>query len=325
MILFSFTVCLLAIRIFIVFLHGIGIYLLLHLYSKELQRIPHLYLLNLTSGGLIGNFIGLLVIPYEKFGTIPDGILLHLAEVQYYLQTLIDIHVRLVDYATRIYITIDRLLDIKLNIKKPIYFNENKAKCLLLGTWVTGVLMYILFALIYKFTSCKYNYYFYKYAYTFCDALFIVISIYTYAFLFNKFRQAKVRPAVSLPGVPRSSRPRRCQRQNSFALFRRSKFTIMYFAIVMFVLLVFVPNQVYVFGRFTDNSVTEIVVSVTRLSYSLSNIVDVWVYVYSKPNVRRLVRRLLKKKLSWKRHRKSDMSNIVRRLQKMHTKESAVI
>ena len=50
-----------------------------------------------------------------------------------------------------IYITLDRLLGITLNIRYPVYWNENKAKYLLIGTWVLGFISSLAHSLAHRY------------------------------------------------------------------------------------------------------------------------------------------------------------------------------
>ena len=61
-------------------------------------------------------------------------------EVYIYLTAFHFTSAAMVYYLSMFYITFDKLLEVILNIRLPVYWNVEKAKVLLLVTWVAGTL-----------------------------------------------------------------------------------------------------------------------------------------------------------------------------------------
>ena len=303
---------LLFLRIVNVILHSVGSYLLISLYKSGEHNNQHLYLINLSFSEAFGNLIGIFITPIGDFISLSDKNTNIIDEVQYYIWIIVDTLVEVLYFTSMIYITIDRLLDILLNIRYPIYWNEKKTKYLLFGTWVAGVLLCLVVSLLHALTGYDYDDAFSTYFYPTFDFTFLIISIITYAFIFNKYKKTRVPPSSIQGDIPRSQQP------SAFKIFQRSRFFTMFLLITTFIIFVIIPDLIYLsIGIIADNN-SDVLLSSCFVSYSISNIVDGWIYIFTKPNVRHL----LKKKMHLNSNSISDTGPACRR--STETQETAV-
>ena len=195
------------------FLHSIGTYLLLRVSKYGIETSQIVYLVNLSiSEALMNALEALRRIPdlIEITGTSKEIIL----EIQKYLLIIMFTGISFVYYLNMIYLTFDRLMEILLHIRYPVFWNETKARWLLTATWITGGTLSTIISFLHRFINYAWEDAFFKYFYPILEFTFIIVATLTYSFLFYKYKETR-----SLPG-PCGAR----QSVSCIRTFRQSRF-----------------------------------------------------------------------------------------------------
>ena len=273
-----------------VIFHSIGAYLLLCIYKNSRQSAEQVYLIHLSICELLMNLL-------EVFRRIPD-LISHSAEVneiihsmQCYLMIAMFTGISVVYYLDMVYFTLDRLLDVLLNIKYPLYWNEAKAKRLVQGTWLFGIVLSIIISLLHYFIGYVWQDLMFKYCFPILDFSFTFLALVTYGFIFSKFKKTRILP--SQKGTTATLKT------SAFHVLRRSRFHLSFLLILTFLMFIVVPDLTYLFVGVINNNETETLMICCWISYSLSNLSDACIYIFmQKP-----VKKLLIKKMNIRRAR----------------------
>ena len=180
--------------------------------------------------------------------------------------------VSLVYYCVMIYLTLDRLWDVLLNIKYHLYWQELRVKCLLTLTWVVGVGLSITISLFHRYTEYNWEEAFFKYFYPTLEFLFVVVAVITYSIIFNRYRQTRCAPTHP----HRSPTPT----PSVFQVFRNSRFYISLLIVSTFFVFMLIPDLIYLFVGVIPNNVTELLSVSCWISYATSNLIDAYIYIY---------------------------------------------
>ena len=192
-----------------------------------------------------------------------------------------------------IFITVDRLLEISLNIKYNLYCNEAKAKWLLIFTWITGLAMTFGIILTTIFTEFEYERPFDLYLHTPLSLTFIILAIVTYVLIFRKFKQTRITPSEYNHSGPSSN-----QVSNVYTVFRKSKFFVSVLLISSFILFVEIPGFIFFIVAVGMKKRLYYMGACFMISINISHIADVFIYVFFQASVR---------KLFWKRIRNQNI------------------
>ena len=98
-----------------------------------------------------------------------------------------------------------RLAKVLLNLKYPQYWDEKKAKYLMISTWLFGLVLClaaIAATTIAEFDCARACY---KYIYPAFDILFIIVAATTYILIFKNFNESKSRVSA-VSGVEKNTR-----------------------------------------------------------------------------------------------------------------------
>lgn len=163
-----------------IMLHTVGIYLLLK--TSSVQWNQKIYLLNLS----------VLEVVFELLQHLRLFLLVYSDKSTHILVSIFTFSAVIVTLANLIImLTIDRLLEVYLNIKYKIYVTKTRTRCFIIACYGVGAVCFAFFAYL------KYNnrknctkihrlYFFPVYA-----ALIIIILATTYIYIYNKIRIAK--------------------------------------------------------------------------------------------------------------------------------------
>lgn len=271
-----------------VILHSIGAYLLLSLYATCKYKIQQIYLIHLSISECLINFLEIVRTVLDLINLNGDAKLIA-EEIRHYTLILSFTGISVVYYFDMIYLTLDKLMDIVLNIKYPIYWNEHKTKRLLGVTWFLGILSSIIVSFSYKFLNFKWEPAFFKYFYPPIEITFILLAFVTYAFIFRKYTQAHRNLPGTIVSLDSSIDGRK---RNAFQLFRRSRFYIAVLLIITFLLFFVVPDLTYLSIAVIQKKKSEILTHICWICYAISNLADAYIYIFVQDKVRRT---LLKK------------------------------
>ena len=188
-----------------------------------------------------------------------------------------------------IYLTVDRLADILLNIKYPLYWNTRRTKVLMCGTWMFGFLLSVTVSLLYRFEDFNWEEVFFTYVCPSLDFAFILIALVTYACIFRIYKRTHDTVA-SCYGQQRRTTARRA---SSLQVFRKSRFYVSVLMILTFFVFMVIPDLVYLFVAIVEGYKTTVLVLSCYISYGVSNVLDAWIYIYLQAPVRRLLMKKL--------------------------------
>ena len=261
------------VRFVAIILHSVGIYFLISSNRHDRNYTQQLYIINLSVTEIWFNVLWLLMLPLSKLFTISDSVSAIIKDVQHYVMICIYTMVAFVFYATMIFITLDRLVAVKLALKYRIYWNTKRAKYLVLGTWLVGCLLFLCILVIYESTGIEFNTPIHLYLYTPINFAFIILATFTYVFIFRQYKK-------SVDMKRTSSR-----RNKTFVVFYKSRFYLPVIIILTFLLFVILPD-LYLFILTPQSRKSETILSVCLVSYSISNISDGCLYIFLQSNIR---------------------------------------
>ena len=279
------NILLFVLNIINVFLHSTGIYLLYCLYKRCRYKIQQLYLINLSIGECLMNLFEALKL-FRLFVSVSNGTAHTLDRFIDYLSIVQFTGIAIVIYCVMIYITLDRLLDISLNIKYSVYWDEYKAKYLLILTWVLSAIYNLTTCLMYRFVEFDWKASAYKYIFPTFEFSFVVLAVITYSYVFRKFKQSRIIPTTSGSGTKKNV--------NAFTVFRNSKFFVSVLIILTFLLFMVIPDLVYLFVGTIGGNESPVLLTACWISYAISNIADACIYIFLQPAVRRSLWKKLK-------------------------------
>ena len=286
----ALVIVLLLLNILNVFLHTLGTYLLVCLCKHGTVNAQQIYLINLSMCEALMNLLEALRRIPDLIGT-SDAVNDVISEVQTYMLIVMFTGISFVFYLDMIYLTVDRLLDIWLNLTYPVYWNEFKAKRLLQGTWVIGAVLSIVISLLHHFVSFKWQEPVFKFFYPTLGFGFIILALVTYCFIFHKY--------ASTRGLPTENRRIRPRRINVIQVFRKSRFYVPVMLILTFIIFMVIPDLTYLFVGIIGGEESPTLLIVCWICYAVSNLADAWIYIFEKTTVRRMLFR----KLNIRRHR----------------------
>ena len=229
--------------------------------------------------------------------------------IQSYVMIVMFNGISIVYYLDMFYLTFDRLVDILLNIKYPLFWNEVKAARLVLATWLLGAIISVVVSLLYHLMGYKWEDQSFKYCYPILNFGFITLAFVTYSFIFRKFKQTRSSPSQT----ESNKKPR----LTSFQVFRNSRFYLSGLLVMTFVTFIVVPDVIYLFVAVVYGNGTDLLLIGCWISYSISNLSDALIYIFAQHSVRKL----LMKKLGMNAHNRGRQR---RTLKKEFSQETIV-
>ena len=234
-------VILLIINIINTVLHGLCVIVLTWLYKRSRSKVQQLYLITLVVCECCVNLLEsskliLKLTPFsEKYPEHTEHISNHMLIVQF-------CGFALVFYVDMIFITVDRFLEVWLNIKYPIYWNEFSTSGLLAITWLIAVITAIIVNILRDEMDFFWEDPFYKYVFPTTEFLFIFVAIFTYAYIFKKYKTTRIAPLQINSNGQVITR-----RQSGWEIFRKSRFYIPLMLILSYALFFVVADFIYLF------------------------------------------------------------------------------
>ena len=264
-----------------IIMHSSGSFFLICTYKKERQKVQKLYLIHLCLVEATKNLL-LVMVLYVKYIDSAS-----LKDFQHILFIIIDM-LKILYYLFMNYITTDRMFAILLNYKYPLYWRVRNAKCLLMVSWILCIVLIVCISLVNSFTGYDYHPY-NAYVYLFFDIVFIVIALFTYCFMFNKYKNSLARKIRKISMV-------NCGYPESFfTVFRQSNFYIPFLLITSFLLFMVIPDLIY-----TTNGVVCVTIShpvllhICTILYTFNDFTDACVYTVMQKKARKMMIKKLK-------------------------------
>lgn len=280
------SITLLILNIVNVILHGTGTYLLLSLYESCRHKVQQIFLITLS---ICEGTINLI----EAFKSVTTFITLSekdsniMTEVTNHVLILQFCGISFVYYVDMIYITVDRLMEIFLNIRYPVFWDETKTKILTGITWFIGLITFIVVSLLKHYNNFDWEDAFFKFFYPVLEFAFLIIAFFTYGFIFHKYKQTRIIPAVTVNNNKIQKR-----RRSTVDIFRKSRFYVPLLLILTFAVFMIGADLTYLFvvtlGDVSEETAT-FVYNGCFISYTISNLADAYIYIFMNPEVKRLL------------------------------------
>ena len=282
---FYLLLILLLLNVTNVALHTIGALLLLGIHKDVGESTEQIYVINLAVCEALLNFLeGTRCM--TGFFPLCGNTKEILIGIQKYTLIVMFTGISFVYYLDMIYLTLDRLFVILLNIKYPLYWNEAKAKWLLRLTWIIGVSLSIVISLLTHFTEYIWQNFFFKYFYPILEFGFIILAVLTYSFIFLKYKETR--------DIPSTIGPRGKHQSSLFQVFRKSRFYITVLLTSTFLTFMVTPDLIYLFVGVVNGNKTEQLLTICWISYAVSNLSDAWIYIFMQKSVKKLLLKKLK-------------------------------
>lgn len=278
-----------SLNLLILILHCIGSYLQITLYKNGYDCVQFFYLINLSVLETIKNMIGALQLPITDMYQIHGQTRQIIITVQRHLFYAGEV-INITYYLVIIYITVDKLLEIKLNIRHPVFWDLKKAKYLLCVTWGLSVAAFISLSVTQKILNRRLL--FELYIYVVFDVFFLLLATYTYGYIFRKYCKAKtiISRFVMIGCTLLPNAGERVCRPSLYKVFKKSSFYVSCLLIINFFLLRLVPNLLhYAKPLFIDHNSAYRVT--TELPIKLSNLFEVYIYIFMQKSVQRLFKK----------------------------------
>ena len=289
-----------------IFLHALGCYVLLSL-SRNGQQSLHqtfqnLYLIQFAFCECLTNVLQLLrcvshlISPsstIKEFHTYLDIINLAGTGTVYYLSIS--------------FVTVDRFLDIQLNIRYAVYWSEKQAKSMVISSWLIGFFVSVILTLVQKLHHTNFYQFLFTYYFLPLNLAYLFIAIISYSFIFHKYKKTRSKPRQEgvrrrRCGVTEAEKP---TMSNAFEAYRNSRFHVPVLIIVSFVTLKFIPDVIAQIMFWRTPNTCKVVLRVCFISYAILGIFSSYVYILIQTPVRTLLDKKAKKarrRWSMKRH-----------------------
>lgn len=272
-----------------IFLHTSGLILLRRTRAGHKNKSHWLLLVNLSVAELLFAWLGLTT-------SLLD--IISMETPAFKLRVCHYIGVTLAYFFVIILITIERFLEVYLNIKYPLYWTATYTQCSLFAMWFLCIAS-TLAALMYpNFDETALRHLCYLYIFPSVEILFVLIGSFVYSYVFVKLRFksptvnrqiACIRSVVSeapLPGLSAHTKRYHHRQLKSFVM--PSLF------VLTFVLFAVVPDQLHFYALLMDTRIPHSVVFVVQLCYNFAMSSDALVYVMLSPPLRDFMKRKLR-------------------------------
>ena len=217
--------------------------------------------------------------------------------------------IKFVYYATMVYLTLNKLLEVVLNLTYQNYCTKFRGKILLSFTWMIGFVFFLILIPFYEPPTNRlknsginnsldaeyvgklqaeksiYNIIF-NYFYTVFDIGFLFFALFTHGYLFHLYRKSKLDP---MRKISLSCR-RNCRIESWWIVFRKSRFYISFLLITTFIFMVVLPKVIYffIFDYIADKLLQTVLAMFIAFFYYFSFLVDAVIYIFLHPHLKRL-------------------------------------
>ena len=178
-------------------------------------------------------------------------------------------------------ITIDRLLEFKLNIKYPLYFSPKMTLLAIITLFIASLIVFVYVFVSDMLNSWNYPKIFLLYLYVPVEGLNLILACFTYYAIFlkiqsNRAKRKEIRRVVN----------NNIQSETMFKIF------VPCFIILTYILFNLIPSIILTIETYYFPGQGTIIMYITILLYSLGWLSDPLVYIFSLKSVRMKLRRL---------------------------------
>lgn len=280
------TIFLSIVNLITALLHLFGLHFLRKEYKNGLQDSQQVYLINIAKSESAINILQLLLNPsplvFKMTPMLGNAMLIS----QDYIKMIRGYGFVTVYFLSMFYLTLDRLMDIRLSIKYNLYWNEFYTERLLKFTWICSCVVTATVCLVHHFYNVNFNLVLDIYIYPICNLLFVTIIVITYGFIFIKYKQTRVSPVQKIV-QGRSFK----SNQSVLKVFKRSRFYIPMLLIASFIVFMVVPEWTHLFVVVLRNEKSITLNLVLMILWTFSYFVDAVIYIWIKPSFKKEMKR----------------------------------
>jgi len=261
-----------ALKVFPLTIHLFALYFLIKYRRCYANKSQFIHLLNLS----------LCELTFVTFGLI--SLLLTVSrysESSYRVEAIQYSTIIIVYFLAMIYMTVDRFLEVRLNIFYPLYWKACYTKILLCATWSVCVLLSVTIALMELPDRAKFLEIIFLYVYTPFEFLFLVLSVAIYTYIFIKLKKNQVHVLRKKSGLLKHR--------------KKKHFYVPVLIVLTFFMFIMIPDllMAYLLYRYRamPNEATRTYV---YSSYMIGMSCDAIVYTFFSPFIRKGVKRIMK-------------------------------
>lgn len=279
------------VQLLTVICHSCGFYLLKCLRRQGHTDVQIILVMNLSVTEILLNMSYIILFVLKISVTMNS--MKSISDIVHYIDIISAVFVNFNYYMTMIYIALNKMLQVFLNIKYSLFCRTSNVKYLLAATWLTSLSLCSI--VLGADTIEGFNFHkTVKYFYTSFDFLFIAIFVVSHTYIFSQYRHA-----CSMPPHCSTTRNRNHKRkkQGVWKTFRASRFYLSCVLIITFTFLTIIPKLValFVFPYIKNDHVTIACGILIGLFYHVSFLVDALIYVFMDRAVWLLLRKKMKK------------------------------
>ena len=283
---------LLILNVLNVVLHTVGTYALLVLYRNTQDRPQRLLLINHSFCESVRHFLDVIIVILHLVSLPQQHVLTY---IRFFLEMIAETGICVVEYLAMVYITLNKLFEILLNVKYRDYWNERKTKTLVLSTWCVGLLICVLSTATSILTSYDIDVIFHQLVYPLCDFVFIAVALVTLISILQKYNKRR-RKLLLQKYVHNKKR----LDSATFRMFvgrgmqAKRNFAVPVVLIVIFLVLLIVPDMTYfLVGVVNKSKQSDLLVTCILILNAIASQIDACVYLFFLPDVRKLLNRRL--------------------------------
>ena len=249
-----------------------GMYFLIH-HSKGIRSNQNLYLISYTMTEIF-------LIVYHIFNvTIIVSYPMYIGEFWLLAIRIFTVIVWITNTSTLVVMTLNRFLEVYLNIQYEVYVTRRKTLFIIFGMWVTGLVcsavLLICWRFLDNFTNILYDGL--GFSWTIIEVIALLNGAIVYLYIYSKCRSNRVSNVVSQNNVNSDSNENRQNRLNKRKVFIPAFITITFF------LFVFIPDTVFLIMYYCSCTTIAfdslIGTIIYNISYAINTISDVIIYV----------------------------------------------
>ena len=148
--------------VFNVVLHTLGTQALLTLHKDTQDRSQRLLLINHSFCESVRHVLEIILRTLQLIHFPSHHLMTY---ITFYMQTIAETGMCFIYYLAMIYITLDKLAKVVLNMYYTLYWNERRTRCLVLFTWFVGLGICAACTMISILTSVNLHHVFHQYVY----------------------------------------------------------------------------------------------------------------------------------------------------------------
>lgn len=254
-------------------LHGFGFYLLYLTKHTNINKSQRIFLMNLSfcemclCGAAVAK-ITLLFRGYEK------------AAYQILIMQLTGFS--LAYYLLMLFLTVDRFLEINLNIRYPLYCSRKRARYSMVFVWAAAFTHIVAYLAVQPsigelYKTCS------LYFYPVAETCFCITAVFTYSYIYKKISFHKRRNTIVPVRIPDDGSKRKVSHKK---LVGRIGMFMPSLLILTFVVFFVIPDQTYFIYTLSNKSMPKYLQITFATSFSLGFVTDAIIYIFLSRHVK---------------------------------------